>query len=168
MKEILFHAKRKDNGEWVQGDLIHRQIWASSLCIIRESDDGFDHYEEYEVDHETVSEFTGLRDKNGKQIFEGDIIKETSGNNIRLLGDKREIRSGIGVIEFGEYRTPSDDPFEWADAYGFYIFGGNVLYPTISMYPYKYEQYGEKEVVIELEVIGNKWDNPELLEKCHT
>lgn len=52
--DIQFEGKRVDNGQWVRGDLIHRQIWAASFTIIRVSDDGFDHYEEYEVDPNTV------------------------------------------------------------------------------------------------------------------
>lgn len=74
-REPLFRGKRVDNDEWVVGDLIHRQVWRCSLTIIRVSDDGFDHYEEYEVIPETVGEFTNLTDKNGNKIFEGDIVK---------------------------------------------------------------------------------------------
>ena len=136
MREILFHAKRKDNGEWVQGDLIHRQIWASSLCIIRESDDGFDHYEEYEVDSETDSEFTGLHDKNGKRIFEGDIVEYE--NEIGLQRD-------IVVWTLDEYNKVAGFGLEY-----------HVFY-TIT-----------KKDQDKFEVIGNKWDNPELLGKCRT
>lgn len=139
MREHLYQGKRKDNGEWVQGDLIHRQIWASSLCVIRESDDGFDHYEEYEVDPETVSEFTGLRDGNGKRIFEGDIVK------VDLIGGGERI-SEVGIGEC--FDTDGETIFG--------IFGkcdeGNLIIPISEEYAALYE------------VIGNKWDNPELLE----
>lgn len=74
MREILFRGKRVDNDEWVVGDLIHRQIWKRSLTVIRVSDDGFEHYEEYEVIPETVGQFIGLTDKNGNKIFESDIV----------------------------------------------------------------------------------------------
>lgn len=73
-RQLLFRGKRVDNGEWVEGDLIHKQVWKCSLTIIRISDDGFDHYEEFEVIPETVGEFTDLTDKNGNKIFEGDVV----------------------------------------------------------------------------------------------
>ena len=142
-KEILFIGKRVDNGEWVVGDLIHRQIWKRSLTIIRVSDDGFDHYEEYEVIPETVGQFTGLTDKNGNKIFEGDIISATA------LDTEEEQRA---VVCFGNFIDENN-----GDEYiGFYIeFDG--IKTTAA-------QLAMKECKNRIEVIGNIYDNPELLE----
>ena len=73
----IFRGKRKDNGEWVYGNLIKRKIWSSEFYVIRVEDNGFDSYVEYEVIPETVGQCTGLTDKNGAKIFEGDIVKDT-------------------------------------------------------------------------------------------
>lgn len=134
MKEILFRGKRVDNDEWVYGDLIHRQVWSTQLTIIRVSDDGFDHYEEFEVKPETVSQFTGLVDKYGKKIFEGDIVKGDLGLG---YGDNE---NHIAYIEYQE------------DGMSF------CLVEILE------EDFGKcAEISDDLEVIGNIYDNPELL-----
>lgn len=149
MEEILFKGKRIDNGEWVDGNYYESKISGcfilSPKIKVRKKDGVVinDSFEVFEVIPETVGQYTGLTDKNGKKIFEGDIIRA-----ITLDTGSEE----IAVVCFGNFIDENN-----GDGYiGFFIeFDG--IKTTIT-------QLTMEECKNRIEVIGNIHDNQELLE----
>lgn len=89
MREILFRGKRIDNGEWITGHLLRYEDGRARInpshtdIFCYEADRSTIQTVAYEVDPETVGQFTGRADdNNGKKIFEGDVIKEVDAEGI--------------------------------------------------------------------------------------
>ena len=129
MRESLFRGKRADNGEWIEGFLVKK----------------FDKWYIYDFDFlpysseitpETASQYTGLTDKNGKKIFEGDIVKEVS-MHFRTM----KIEKNIYAVEWCEF---------------------NFTYRLIRRFD-NGERTTYLTKCGDYEVIGNIHDNPELL-----
>lgn len=131
MREYLFRGKQIDNGEWSEGSL---WIYFGKPYIMTTAN-----VVGYEVDPETVGQYTGLKDDNGVKIFEGDILEDSL---------KQELYT-VNIGEYNQCDTCFDD--EEKAAYGCYTVDSNGFEESIG------------HTHIWATVIGNIHDNPELL-----
>lgn len=141
MREILFRGKRINNGEWVTGFYVHYDDTKDNHkddCDYIVGIHTGEHFPFFEVIPETVGQFTGLTDKNGKKIFEGDVVfcNSTYVNEMYYILFEN-LSFCYGELN-NKYLTPIDDA-----EFGLYVSGCKL---------------------IGYEVIGNIHDNPEILE----
>jgi uncharacterized phage protein (TIGR01671 family) len=117
MREYLFRGKRKDNGKWVEGYYIYDESGqiteepAAYICRLNKHPCGWSLIP-YEVFPESVGEWTGLADKNGRKIFEGDIIQRAWDGYptiYRVVFDKF-LAAFIGEVKpYGQFTTFDGD-----------------------------------------------------------
>lgn len=86
IENIKFKAKRLDNGEWIYGSLIRSTAGVKERAYIVDNFSSMSDYSVASVDPSSICQFTGLRDKNGTPICEGDIVTYKD-NNAERRGD---------------------------------------------------------------------------------
>ena len=134
MREILFKAKRLDNGEWVEGSLISTEdnsgfiLRSKTKALIPKGTNTFCSTECYEIDQTTLCQYTGLTDKNGKKIWENDIVRNEEGD--------------IGVVQ-------------WFEEHAAFMIWNKTKNCVC---------YLAENDFLKIEIVGNEFDNPELLE----
>ena len=136
MREILFRGKRIDNGEWTEGGYKHEKAGEYFTAVFIIEHLMREVWENHRVDPSTLGQYTGLTDKKGRKIFEGDIVKAP------FCGKKLHTFI-IRFVEGGFFAVPTDHEIDKYRLWKFHIATENQ----------------------NMKVIGNIHDNPELLKE---
>ncbi len=138
----LFKAKRIDNGEWVIGYLYRLSENNPPFIMLRK------YGESYEVDEHTICQCTGLKDKNGKLIYENDIVSHKY---------KKYTEEATDYTLFGCIEKRKNYVIIWDNTM---VYCGFRYHNSRNIFQFKNGTVSNGDD----EVIGNIFDNPELLE----
>ena len=160
-REILFKAKRIDNGEWVEGYYVKTRLGTdikpSDVIFVPFKINRNEEWGWIKIDPETLCQCTGLTDKNGKKIWENDILKfndEIWYSCYTSCGTEYDSweAENYGVVGYCDYSARYD--------FAKYKYNENQVEADL----HENHDIEFSEFVKEHEVIGNIFDNPELLE----
>lgn len=162
MREIIFRGKTLDKGEWVYGVPVVAKdnIADKDITVMVDNPneivprEGLPLFEQ--VDSETVGQYTGLRDKNGERIFEGDIVRYTFDSPDDPTATENGLKVRVGRVFWSDWRAT------FAVTAG--RRGSAALNNDVSRYVRGRSIYEYVQGANTVEVIGNIHDNPELLE----
>ena len=153
MREILFRGKRY-NGEWLAGDLLANKYERPNICPIGDVNC-------YPVIPETVGQYTGMKDEYGRKIFEGDVVEFYFYDKVRHKGKLVDVKNTkTMLIEWG------DCGFHMVELFRNYRYEKDFGIAIGKIYTYR---GNKKQGVYKsnhcyfVELVGNKFDNPELL-----
>lgn len=153
MGEILFKAKRIDNGEWVQGFLFKMQVDGGYTWCIGEEPLTANDYSEivgcgrtwFFINHHTLCQYTGLTDKNGNKIWENDVVKKHFYTDYDAYANSEEY---VGFVKYEDFAWVIKSPKSRMIR----------TFPIIEAIAYSKD-------VKHFELIGNIFDNPELINR---
>ena len=146
MRKIKFRGKRLNNGEWAYGAFVpdeleqtHGKMVTWGFIRRYKPNRTVESVEMIEVDRNTVGQYTGLKDKNGTEIYEGDIVELT--NTYKGMNTK-----SIVEIDFIDFTFAG----KWKEEYS----PSGYMYNPLGSYNFP---------IVTIEVIGNIHDNPDLI-----
>lgn len=155
MREILFKAKRKDNGKWIEGYYQKRYDLLGNEEHLIFHADSYNVWEYAEVDPETLCQFTGLCDKNGKKIWENDIW---------MCHGNPEDLAKVAFVEFGVRDIETGSIVDKVVGWHYEIIPTDAISRCEPFcWPMPLTEYYIDRC--EMEVVGNIFDNKELLQE---